>query len=286
MKTLLVVVDTETTGADEDAEFVQLGSVLQFEGCDEVFTFDELANPGKPIGPEAQAVHGITDAHVAPARPSREVALTWWEDVLEMASQEGECKVIFAGHNIPFDLRVLSRHIPAHYFTHTLDSLRLAWRTYPDAAEHKLEFLYRDYFKLSSSATTKAHNALVDCHMVAELLGLWQAHGMGSYSEMQEALDVPVALSKMPYGKHKGQKFIDLPVTYLEFMVTKLPETDDVGYSICEELRRRGPQMVEVIEFGKHSGTLVKNLPRGYVQWLRKQDNLAPSLRRALDYHF
>jgi len=37
------------------------------------------------------------------------------------------------------------------------------------------------------------------------------------------------------------------------------------------------------ITFGKHSGTLIADLPDDYVQWLLRQDNLDPYLRKALE---
>lgn len=38
----------------------------------------------------------------------------------------------------------------------------------------------------------------------------------------------------------------------------------------------------QVITFGKHSGTAIKDLPADYVAWLLKQDNLDPYLAKAL----
>ena len=37
------------------------------------------------------------------------------------------------------------------------------------------------------------------------------------------------------------------------------------------------------ISFGKHKGTAIQDLPADYVQWLLRQDDLDPYLRKALE---
>jgi DNA polymerase-3 subunit epsilon len=65
-----VLLDTETTGLDEDAEIIQLG-ILAPDGT---VLLDQLLRPAGPIPPEAMAIHGITDAMVADAPTLPEVA--------------------------------------------------------------------------------------------------------------------------------------------------------------------------------------------------------------------
>lgn len=49
-------------------------------------------------------------------------------------------------------------------------------------------------------------------------------------------------------------------------------------YELCKK-----PQRVEKIGFGKHKGTKVVNLPKDYVKWLLKQDNVDANLRWTLE---
>lgn len=63
-----VVLDTETTGLEDDARIVEI-SVLAMDGT---VLLDTLVNPGEPIG-EATGIHGITDAMVAGAPTFAEV---------------------------------------------------------------------------------------------------------------------------------------------------------------------------------------------------------------------
>lgn len=65
----VVVLDTETTGLDDDARIVDI-AVTTATG--EVL-LDTLVNPGEPIPASATAIHGITDAMVAGAPSFAEV---------------------------------------------------------------------------------------------------------------------------------------------------------------------------------------------------------------------
>jgi DNA polymerase III, epsilon subunit and related 3''-5'' exonucleases len=64
----VVILDTETTGLEDDARIVEI-SIL---GIDGTVLLDTLVNPGEPIG-EATDIHGITDAMVADAPSFTEV---------------------------------------------------------------------------------------------------------------------------------------------------------------------------------------------------------------------
>ena len=92
----VVVVDTETTGmspADGHALVEVAAVVLENGAIGE--TWSSLVRPGRPIPPDATAVHGITDAMVADAPdPSRVAA--------ELRRRCGDHLVGF--HNHSFDL--------------------------------------------------------------------------------------------------------------------------------------------------------------------------------------
>lgn len=72
----------------------------------------------------------------------------------------------------------------------------------------------------------------------------------------------------------------DIYFTYqiLAKMVEQLGVTSlEQLYQMSEEAR-----IPDVINFGKHKGTLIKALPSDYVAWLLKQNDLDPYLRKAL----
>ncbi len=43
------------------------------------------------------------------------------------------------------------------------------------------------------------------------------------------------------------------------------------------------PQLIETIAFGKHKGTKLKDIPKGYIKWLASQDNIDDDLRFSLE---
>ncbi len=66
-------VDTETDGLGDDARIVEIAVVHMRFGLVED-AWSTLVNPGRPIPPEATAIHGITDAMVADAPRIEDVA--------------------------------------------------------------------------------------------------------------------------------------------------------------------------------------------------------------------
>jgi exodeoxyribonuclease X len=55
-------------------------------------------------------------------------------------------------------------------------------------------------------------------------------------------------------------------------------QTIEQLYVASEEAR-----IPKSISFGKHKGTSISDLPTDYVQWLMRQDDLDPYLRKALE---
>ncbi|MEU7230025.1 3'-5' exonuclease [Streptomyces chrestomyceticus] len=98
----VVVLDTETTGLDDDARIVEL-AVVSSSG--EVL-LDTLLNPGEPVPDDAAALHGITTARVAGA-PA-------FSDVLVQLTSllDGKRCLIY---NRWYDVGVLRHELTLHY---------------------------------------------------------------------------------------------------------------------------------------------------------------------------
>ena len=94
--------DSETTGLDtRTARMIQLGAVRIVHGeVDETQNFQQLINPGVPIPPESQAIHGISDADVAAASDFAEVV---------KAFDEWRGDSVLVGYATGFDLAMLKR---------------------------------------------------------------------------------------------------------------------------------------------------------------------------------
>ncbi|KPI31433.1 Exonuclease RNase T and DNA polymerase III [Actinobacteria bacterium OV320] len=97
-----VILDTETTGLEDDARIVDIA--VQTVAGD--ILMDTLVNPGEPIPNEATGLHGITDAQVA-AAPRFADILVQLAGVLE-----GRRCLIY---NKPYDVARLHHELTLHY---------------------------------------------------------------------------------------------------------------------------------------------------------------------------
>jgi DNA polymerase-3 subunit epsilon len=156
-----VLVDTETTGLDLEADQIIELAVLSFEFDPEsgqVFrilgAYDGLEDPGRPIPPEATAVHGITDAMVAGKRV---------DDARVQELVEGADIVI--AHNAEFDRPFLERRLPLFETLPWACSYRQIDWTAEGIGSAKLE-----YVAYVSGFFFDAHRAEMDCRATLEIL--------------------------------------------------------------------------------------------------------------------
>lgn len=96
LATNCVILDTETTGLDNQAEICEI-SIIDASGA---VLLDTLVKPVRPIPAEAIAIHGITNDMVADAPMWAEI----YQDVLALLA--GRCVVIY---NAAYDLRLIAR---------------------------------------------------------------------------------------------------------------------------------------------------------------------------------
>jgi DNA polymerase III epsilon subunit-like protein len=97
-----VAIDTETTGLDPRTDAIVALAAIPFVGGHARLEagYTSLVNPGRPIPPTAQAIHGIGDAEVRDAPPPRSTL----PDFLRVC--RGRPLVAHTAH---FDLTVISR---------------------------------------------------------------------------------------------------------------------------------------------------------------------------------
>ena len=172
----IAVIDFETTGISpgQGARATEVAIVLLERG-QVVDRFQSLMNAGVHIPAFITQLTGITNAMVAGAPPAEAV-------MADAARFVGEVPMV--AHNASFDRRYwiaeLARAgVPAPQpFACTV---LLSRRLYPEAPSHKLGNLV-DWFQLPR--TGRAHRALADAEMAAELLqriqhDLRTRHGVG-----------------------------------------------------------------------------------------------------------
>src|SRR5262249_37923828 len=143
----------------------------------ELGRFERLVNPGRPMSPAAQAVHGISDADLAGAPPARAVL----PEFLAFLGDPGTTTLL--AHNAWFDAGVLGRELaragrppPGHA---VVAPLALPRPRRPGLPNHRPDPLARA-LNLDPDGP---HRALADSLRVK---GVWLA--MGGPAEPPEAL--------------------------------------------------------------------------------------------------
>jgi DNA polymerase III epsilon subunit family exonuclease len=162
-----VAFDLETTGLMAETDrVVEIGAVRFGMDGQELGRFERLVNPQRRMAPAAQAIHGISDAHLVGAPLVREV-------LPEFFAFLGDPRTTtLLAHNASFDAGFLGREcaragVPAPGYA-VVDTLVLARRQLPDMRDHRLDTLAR-FFNLDSS---DRHRALADSLRV---MGVWLA---------------------------------------------------------------------------------------------------------------
>jgi DNA polymerase-3 subunit epsilon len=92
----LLILDTETTGLDSQAEIVQL-AIIALDGS---AVMNTLVQPTRPIPADASRIHGITDAHIEMA-----CAPPWDEILPVLRSLLYRREIVI--YNAAYDLRLM-----------------------------------------------------------------------------------------------------------------------------------------------------------------------------------
>jgi exodeoxyribonuclease X len=80
-------------------------------------------------------------------------------------------------------------------------------------------------------------------------------------------------------GAHRADADIILTANILMHIIHQLNiENIEQLYIASEQAR-----IPKSITFGKHKGSSIQDLPADYIQWLLRQDDLDPYLRKALE---
>ena len=159
-----IVFDTETTGLDarNGDRLIEIGCVELFNHIPTGRTYHRFMNPGRPVHPDAVAIHGITDAFLADKPRFEELA----DEFLDFVGDSA-----LVAHNAGFDRDFINMELqragrPALPDSRFVDTLQIARRRHPGAS-NSLDALCARY-GIDASARTK-HGALIDAGILAEL---------------------------------------------------------------------------------------------------------------------
>ncbi len=228
-KQVFVCLDCETTGLDTQVDRVIEIGIALFTLDEILESFETLIDPEIPIPAASTTIHHITDEMVR-GKPRIEEVLS---QILKMA---GTYPIV--GHGVKFDVDILMQsaqrgglHAPIKD-NRIIDTLRMA-RKYADSPTNSLEAL-RKHFNIGYEGAHRAMNdVIVNIHVFKQLM-----RGYGSLKDLYATLERPIVMERIPLGKYKGRKFIDVPVNYLRWARHQNFDMD-LLYSINLELKRR-----------------------------------------------
>lgn len=232
----LVCFDLETTGTNVASDRIVQIALIRVEPDGGRRRFTSLVNPGRPIPPEASAVHGITDDHVRSAPRFRQVRPDV-EEILHGAD--------LAGFNITrFDLPLLETEIQRAGGTYSargrrvIDAMTIFHRMEP----RNLEAAVRFY---CGAELPGAHSAEVDATATLEVLDAQLAR----YPDLPRD---PEALHE--FCNPGGDRWVDR---------TRKFRWDDRGEAVFCFGKYRDKVLREVV---------VSVEGRDYLQWMQNQD--------------
>ena len=227
-----VVVDTETTGLNPDIDRVVEVAALRFESGRVTDRFESLIDPGRDIPAEASEQHHLLYEDLEGSPPLEAV-----ED--ELADFVGEDLVV--AHNARFDRAFL----PCLESKTWVCSQRAARHQWPHAKKHRNQFL-RYWLKLdgagirSAAAHRAGGDAIVTGHIFhRELIEYEVAHPDASMDDFMRHVESPVVVTRLPFGKHRGQLIADVPISYLQWAIRNMIDLDpDVRFAIESQIDR------------------------------------------------
>lgn len=222
----IIFFDFETTGLDHEKDeiiqFFFLNSTNQTQ-------YSSFVNPGKQIPPFVTKLTGITNDDVACYKKIE----YYIHRIFDFIDQKET--VYLVGHNSdnfdkPFLKNALQRihyEIPKNWCF--IDTLKIARKLLPSLLNYKLDTL-RENYKLSNSY---AHLASKD---VLDLEKIYYAMAKQRTPEEMYAL-TKKKYNKMPFGKHKGKLFSEIPKDYFFFLLEKGIVGKDTNSDLFESLQ-------------------------------------------------
>ena len=210
MKYILRIIDFETTGLPtEDNEH----SVCEFAFVDvcaetrEVLqSHGQLVKPTTDMDIEAQATH-----HISPEQAQSGLPWEKAEQILLRESVTDQTVIIYVAHNADYEKKFFNPD-----GAKWIDTYKVALRFYPDAPRHTNQVM-KYYLGIADRPEHHPpHRALPDCVVTADVL-LAMAQ-LASFNEMIHVSKQPPYLTRIAFGKHRGEKFEDLPHDYLKWL--------------------------------------------------------------------
>ncbi|MFY7843460.1 MAG: putative quorum-sensing-regulated virulence factor [Rhabdochlamydiaceae bacterium] len=199
--------DTETTGVKADKDrIIEIAAYNPIKNT----SFCAFINPGMPIPKEATAIHNISDEMVKEAPSFEQVGL----DFINFC---GDNAVLIAHNNDAFDKVFLCTECKRHNLSVPdwlyVDTLKWSRKYRSDLPKHSLQYL-REVYGLPAN---QAHRALDDVMILHQVFSLMIDDL--PINIVIELLAENKPLLRMPFGKHQGKLFSEIPQDYISWLV-------------------------------------------------------------------
>ncbi len=236
-----ILLDTETTGTQEEDKIIQLGFIVL--GGAEVEVHNEFCSTDEPIKFPAMEVHGITPEMID-GKPACKQTQAYVR-LEELNTQENYMII----HNAPFDIGMLQKE-GFELKMQLIDTLRVAKHIYEDEQAHRLQyFRYKmGLYKVEQQEAdrlgivVKAHDAIGDVLVLKLFLTELKKEVQKCYPDenpvqkMVELTQKPILIKTFRFGKHKDktlQEVAQQDPGYLRWMLNSMDNLDeDMRYSI------------------------------------------------------
>jgi DNA polymerase-3 subunit epsilon len=228
-KEVFVCLDCESTGLEPDKDRIVEIAAARFTFDGLIEEFETLIDPECEIPSTSQEIHKISKEMLVGKPKIAEIL----PKLLKMIDGH-----ILVGHGIGFDIALIAAEakraqIPCRINEQAyLDTLRMA-RLYGESPVNSLQQL-RQHFNIAPEGAHRAmSDVIVNIEVFKQLAKPYQ-----TTAEIFQVLQKPIRLKAMPLGKHKGRRFDEIPLEYLQWAERK-DFDQDLLFSIRSELRNR-----------------------------------------------
>ncbi len=223
---MLVFLDTETSGLEEQDRICSLGIIAENK------THYELIKSPRKIRSEASAIHHLTNEMLKDKKVFKE------SKIYQILQEYNSADNVLIAHNAPFDLKMLQKE-GFVWQGAIVDTLKCVRHLIPECEQFSLQYLRYELklYKLENSdlgIALQAHNALSDALHVKLLYEYLL--DMASLEELQDLTMQSVLISKFTFGKYKGHYIEEIAMndaSYLHWMLHNMSDIDeDMHYSL------------------------------------------------------
>lgn len=224
---ILRCLDFETTGmpnADGGASICEVGWCdVDLERGSVLAPESFVVDPERDIPPEARAVHHLQTPDFEFASSQKE-AFT----ALERMAPD-----YWVAHNAKFEQAFFKGEAP------WICTYKVALRVWPDAPAHTNQVLrYWLNIKLNQDLAMPPHRAGPDAYVTAHILLKAYESGSASIEDMARWSDGPPLLPKVTFGKHRGSRWEDVPLDYLDWIVNKSDMDNDIKANAKHHMKK------------------------------------------------